>query len=165
MRQIRNNVFETNSSSSHSVSIGKRGPDESILDITQYDERCNYEPGIIIDTVGFCSFYDHSTQKEKLAYVMQQIAYINGFFEIFWGRDSERDQKLQEYYDCDDFKELEREICEYTGANCLRFGDLDGYIDHDSIVYDKYELMDEIGGDYVNFIFDPDSYVHFEFNG
>ena len=164
MKQIRRNVFETNSSSSHSVSLGKRGPDTSILEITQYVERCNYEPGIIIDTVGFCSFYNHDTQEEKLAYVMQQIAYINGYSDLFWDSGN-TEQQLKDYYDCDDFRELEKELWEYTGANCLRFGDLDGYIDHVRIVYDKYELMDEIGGDYVNFIFDPDSYVHFEFNG
>ena len=108
MRQIRNNVFETNSSSSHSVSLGKRGPDTSTLEITQYDERCNYEPGIIIDTVGFCSFYNHDTQEEKLAYVMQQIAYINGYSDLFWSSGN-TEQQLKDYYDCDDFKELEKE--------------------------------------------------------
>lgn len=95
---------------------------------------------------------------------MQQIAYINGFFELFWGSDNTEEQ-LKAYYECEDFIELEQEICAYTGAKCLRFGDLDGYIDHDSIVYDIYELKDEIGGSYINFVFDADSYVHFEFNG
>ena len=165
MRAIRRNVFETNSSSTHSVTISSNGNLESSkLEISEYDERCNWEPGIIIDTVGFCGMSDHDTQEEKLAYLMQQIAYINGYFDIFWGSGNIEEQ-LEEYYDCDDFRELEEAICEYTGAKCLRFGDLNGYIDHDSVVYDIYELKDEIGGDYVNFIFDPDSYVHFEFNG
>lgn len=165
MRKIRSNVFETNSSSSHSVTIGKSTRQDSYLEIEEYCDKDDYEPTIVIDTEEFCGFCDHNTQQEKLAYLMQQIAYINGYFELFWSSCSELDQKLQEYYDCDDFRELEDAVCEYTGAKHLRFGDLDGYIDHDSIIYDIYELKDEIGGDYCNFIFSPDSYVHFEFNG
>lgn len=164
MIQIRTNVFETNSSSSHSVSVGKHTCEDSYLEIAEYCGKGDYEPTIIVDTVGFCGFEDHATQHEKLAYLMQQIAYINGFSAIFW-RPENLEEQLEEYYDCENFRELEYEICEYTGAKHLRFGCLDGYIDHDSVLYDIYELKDEIGGDYINFIFSPDSYVHFEFNG
>ena len=164
MIQIRTNIFETNSSSSHSISIGKAGVEPSKLEIVEYDSRCDYEPGIIIDTVGFCGWDNYETQQEKLSYIMQQLAYINGYSDLFWGSGNIEEQ-LSDYYDCDDFRELESEICDYTGAKCLRFGDLDGYIDHDSVLYDIYELKDEIGGDYINFIFSPDSYVHFDFNG
>ena len=165
MRTIRRNVFETNSSSSHSVSISNKGsPGPSELEIVEYDERCNWEPGIIIDTVGFCSFYNHNTQEEKLAYLMQQIAYINGYSDLFWGSGN-TEELLADYYDCTDFRELEEAVCEYTGAKCLRFGNLSGYIDHDSIVYDIYELKDEVNNDYINFIFNPENFVHFEFNG
>ena len=163
MRTIRRNVFETNSSSTHSVTIGIN-PGPSNLEIVEYDERCNWEPSIIIDTVGFCGMCDHDTQEEKLAYLMQQIAYINGYFDLFWGSGN-TEELLADYYDCDNFRELEEAVCEYTGAKCLRFGDLNGYIDHDSIVYDIYELKEEIGGSYIDFIFSSDSYVHFEFNG
>lgn len=164
MKQIRINVFETNSSSSHSVSIAPYKLQASNLEIVEYDERCDWEPGIIIDTVGFCSMWNHETQEDKLAYLMQQIAYINGYSDLFWGSGN-TDEQLKEYYECDDFKELEREICEYTGAKCLRFGDLDGYIDHDSILYNIYELKEELNDSYINFVFNPNSYVHFEFNG
>ena len=164
MRKIRRNVFETNSSSSHSVTIGNHTCEDSYLEIEEYCDKGDYEPTIIIDTEGFCGFADHDTQQEKLAYLMQQIAYINGFSDIFWNSENLEEQ-LEDYYDCDDFRELEEEICDYTGAKHLRFGNLDGYIDHDSVVYDIYELKDEIGGDYCNFVFSSDSYVHFEFNG
>lgn len=164
MRKIRRNVFETNSSSSHSVTIGKSTCEDSHLQITEYCDKGNYEPTTIVDTVEFCGFCDHATQQEKLAYLMQQIAYINNYSDIFWGF-KKIEERLEDYYDCDDFRELEEAVCEYTGAKHLRFGYLDGYIDHDSVIYDIYELKDEIGGDYINFIFSPDSYVHFEFNG
>lgn len=164
MKQIRKGVFETNSSSSHSVTLGKGNTVPSELEITEYCDIGDYEDTIVIDTVGFCGFYDHNTQQEKLAYLMQQIAYINGYSDIFWGSGDLNDL-LADFYDCDDFKFLEEAVCEYTGAKHLRFGEFNGYIDHDSIVYDIYELKDEIGGDYCNFIFSPDSYVHFEFNG
>ena len=164
MKQIRKGVFETNSSSTHSVTIGKGITVPSELEITEYCDIGDYEDTIIIDTEGFCGFCDHDTQQEKLAYLMQQIAYMNGYSDLFW-RSGNIEEQLEEYYDCDNFRELEEAVCEYTGAKHLRFGELDGYIDHDSIIYDIYELKDEIGGDYVNFIFDPDSYVHFEFNG
>jgi hypothetical protein len=164
MKQIRRNVFETNSSSTHSVSIAEYNLEPSHLDIVEYDERCDYRPGIIVDTVGFCGWYDHETQSDKLAYLMQQVAYINGYSDIFWSSEN-LEERLADYYDCDDFKELEEQVCEYTGAKCLRFGSLDGYIDHDSVVYDIYELKDEVNNDYINFIFNPKSYVHFEFLG
>ena len=54
-----------------------------INDIIEYDERCDYQPGILIDTVGFCGWYDHETQSDKLAYLMQQVAYIMQV-EIFY---------------------------------------------------------------------------------
>lgn len=166
MQQIRRKVFETNSSSSHSVSVPCSDAAPSLLGITVNDTT-DWQPGIIIDAVGFCSYYDHDTQEEKLAYLMQQLAYLNGFSDIFYSStDSETAKELlDDFYSCDDFIELEEQVCEYADAKVLRFGSLDGYIDHDSVVYDKYELMDEIGGDYVKFIFAPDSYVHFEFCG
>lgn len=161
MIRIRKNVFETNSSSTHSVTIGG-GAEPSTLSFT-CDDITNWEEGIVIDTVGFCGWNNHDTQEEKLAYLMQQLAYINGFHDIFWSSPSE--ERLQEFYECDDFKELEEAICDYTGAKCLRFGNLGGYIDHDSIVYDIYELKDEVDNSYTTFVFSPDSYVHFEFCG
>ena len=164
MKTIRRNVFETNSSSSHSVTIGKHTCEDSYLEIEEYSPKGYYEDTIVIDTVDFCGFCNHDTQQEKLAYLMQQIAYINSFSDLFWGSGNIEEQ-LEEYYECDEFRELEEAVCEYTGAKHLRFGELDGYIDHDSIIYDIYELKDEIGGDYCNFIFSPDSYVHFEFGG
>ena len=166
MKQIRRKVFETNSSSSHSVSVPCSDASLSKLGIT-VNEKTDWQPGIIIDSVGFCSYYDHDTQEEKLAYLMQQLAYLNGFSDIFrsWIKGENLEEMLDDFYSCDDFIELEEQICEYADAKCLRFGDLGGYIDHDSVVYDKYELMDEIGGDYVKFVFADDSYVHFEFCG
>ena len=164
MKTIRRNVFETNSSSTHSVTRGNGNTVPSELEIVEYCDIGDYEDTIVIDAVGFCSYFSHDTQVEKLAYLMEQIAYINGYFDLFWAPDN-IEEMLADYYECDDFRELEEAVCDYTGAKHLRFGDLDGHIDHDSVVYDIYELKDEIGGDYVNFIFDPDSYVHFEFNG
>lgn len=163
MKIIRRNVFETNSSSTHSVTIGKSTCEDSYLEIEEYSPKGYYEDTIIIDAVGFCS-WDHDTQQEKLAYLMQQIAYINGFSDLFWDFGNIEEQ-LEEYYNCDDFRELEEAVCDYTGAKCLRFGELSGYIDHGSVLYNIYELKDEVEGDYCNFIFSPDSHVHFEFNG
>lgn len=164
MKQIRKSVFETNSSSTHSVSLGKGITVPSELEIIEYCDIGDYEDTIVIDTVGFCGMYDHQSQGDKLAYLMQQIAYINGYFDLFWAPDN-MEEVLADYYECDDFRELEEDVCDYTGAKHLRFGEFSGYIDHESMIFDIYELKDEIGGDYVNFIFDPDSYVHFEFNG
>ena len=100
MKQIRKGVFETNSSSTHSVTIGKGNTVPSELEIIEYCDIGDYEDTIIIDTVGFCGMYDHQSQSDKLAYIMQQIAYINGFFELFWAP-ANMEELLADYYECD----------------------------------------------------------------
>mgnify|MGYP006326600819 CR=1 FL=1 len=47
MKQIRRNVFETNSSSTHSVSIAEYNLEPSRLDIVEYDENQNVIAGIL----------------------------------------------------------------------------------------------------------------------
>ena len=110
MKIIRRNVFETNSSSTHSVTIGKSTCEDSYLEIEEYCDKGDYEDTIVIDTVGFCGFCDHNTQQEKLAYLMQQIAYMNSYSDIFWGS-GDVEEQLEEYYNCDDFRELEDAVC------------------------------------------------------
>ncbi len=104
---IRNSVFETNSSSSHSVSVAD-DTKEFVLDALYPDQD-----GIIeIEGGEFgWEWFKHNDAQTKASYIAQQFQYD--------------ENKL------DTIREV---IMEQTGAEDVRFVGLDdGYIDHDSV--------------------------------
>ena len=86
MIKVRRNVFETNSSSTHSVTINNSNLVPNEIPIEQDPEICDGEPTMMVELNGFCCWNNHETQMEKLAYIIMQIAYIldlhhaNGFY-------------------------------------------------------------------------------------
>jgi hypothetical protein len=104
---IRHGVYETNSSSSHSVSIGLQESKEFLLDTLYPDQD-----GIITIEGGEYGWewFKHNDAATKASYAAQQF--------------SHDDEKLQI---------LKEVIMEQTGAEDVVFEDLkNGYIDHDS---------------------------------
>jgi hypothetical protein len=103
---IRKGVFETNSSSSHSIAIASEDK-QFVLDTIYPDQH-----GTIIirgDEFGW-EWFKHNDAGTKAAYAAQQFAYDNNALET-----------------------LEYVIKEQTGAERVIFEGLDdGYIDHDS---------------------------------
>ena len=102
---IRQNVFETNSSSTHSVSLGGNNKD-FVLDTIYPDDN-----GIIhIDggEYGWDNFKLNNAE-DKASYVLTYFKYIDSSF--------------------DNIKNI---IIEHTGAKDLIFNDNDSYIDHQS---------------------------------
>ena len=170
MVKVRHNVFETNSSSSHSVTItdGRLVPNE--IPIEQNWNVCDGEPTMMVELNGFCGWDNHETQMEKLAYIIMQIAYILDLHHAngFYGSPEEIAEAREKLYESDEFKELEEIICDHAGCKHIRLvDDTEGYIDHDSVCVDMYELKEwDIPCEgYLGLVYGADSYIHFEFNG
>lgn len=167
MIQIRQNVFETNSSSTHSITIADSALLPSEFEVMIDD---NGDEVIHVDLVGFCSYHDHESQNDKLAYLVEQIAYItdNEYALNFYGTKEENEEAQEALYKTSEFRELEDAICDYADCKHIRINPRsEGYIDHESVV-DSLEDWAWFGMDrnnYLTFVFAKDSWVHFEFNG
>lgn len=138
-KKIRSRVFETNSSSVHSLVFSKEELEPSVLPVDKNDK-------IITDFGEFGREYCiYNTQEEKLSYLITCLYYLSNDFDSVEG-----------VYDNYDFKTLEKYVCEYTGAAGIKIlGKTDPYIDHQSIP--EYDI------DIVN-MYDKDSVINFIFN-
>lgn len=168
MIQVRRNVFETNSSSTHSVCISNPELVPSTLNIVEDWDICNGEPTILVELEGFCGGGSRTDQNSKLAYLILQLMYLTGNSSAngWYCSGEELVQAREEFYDTEEFKELEDAICEHAGCKHIRIAPgSEGYIDHDSVVYELYELKDECQQSYESLVFGKDSDVWFEFNG
>jgi len=129
MKQVRQEVYETNSSSSHSISIASWNRK------TIYDTLIPDEDGVIKLTGGDYGWEGGSSRDclDKCNYCAQDT--INN----------------QAYSDM-----LAEVICEHTGARLVVF-DCDGYIDHQSqgTSYDAFSSKDTLK----EFLFNPRSYL------
>lgn len=145
MKLIRNGVFETNSSSCHSISI--RIPlSNNDYDTIIPDENGNIE--IITEDFGWQQItYDEP--RDKLAYLM---IYIRDWVY------SEEEKSI--------FSErLLKVVKDHTGCNSLilkPYSDspyCDGYIDHQSAENNHLHWIFNNEFDLKNFIFNPQSYI------
>lgn len=131
MKQIRNKVFETNSSSTHSISFSARDTlEDNTMPIDEYD-------GYIHATFGefgweIESYYD---QESKLSYLLTMAAHLNGFY--FWCvNESEFEEDLKKFIETEDFKTLSDEIASYANCNGVWIDYGEGYVDHQSVYAD-----------------------------
>lgn len=136
-KQIRDKVFESNSSSVHTLTISKSGrePSKFIPDEDGY---------IHVDYGQFGKNYAiYDTQYEKLSYLVTLCYYCVGVY----GKTK----------DCYQFKCIEEAITEYTDCNGIIIDELEEpAIDHQSIPWD---------GDitFIN-VYDEDAVIDFVFN-
>ena len=139
MKQIRKGVFETNSSSVHTLSISRDGLEPSNLVL-------NKDGNIEVEFAEFGKdemIYD--TQYEKLQYLLSFIAYSSG---LYYGDASD----LAELYERYDFRDVCDTICEYAGAkDIIIVGNKEAYIDHQSMYDCVISLYDE--DEIINFVF------------
>lgn len=136
MRQIRKNIFETNSSSVHSLQIDGSGLEPSKLNI----DKDGY---IRVEFGSFGREYRiYSSQYEKLQYLITCLYYIT--------------YSVEEIYDSYNFELICNIVCDYTGAFGIKIvGDENkAYIDHQSIPYDGIKIINIYDDEEVkNFIF------------
>jgi hypothetical protein len=143
---VRSNVFETNSSSVHSIVYKNQTLDPSELPI-------NPKTGNIIghfDEFG-CTF-DYDSQDMKLAYLLTYIYYLEGMNE----------ERVKESW-C--FRELEEALQEYCGCSGLEIADYgEPYIDHQSVPDYVDEFIPFNKDSILNFIFNGNVVLHSEYD-
>jgi len=156
-RQIRKGVFETNSSSMHSVTISQG---------TLSPNRMEIHKGRYIK-VGAGEFgwglSKHRDQETKLEYLLMMVV------------ETEHPNNLEEFLECEGFKKLNEAISSYCGCDRIvpvnfnfrtesyeHNGELrsyvthDGYIDHQSCEYNNLDdFLSENNTDILDFVFNP----------
>ena len=164
MRQIRRNIWETNSSSTHSISFSSTDPFEECK--IPMDE----EGYLLIPMIGFCDTELYHHQEEKLAYAVQVAAAKNGIYLNYWSSNqkTKMEESLNELYHCDTFLNIEDEVKAYVGPQCkgIRFepDSYEGYIDDSSDYYDFSEFEADCGG-IIRFVFGSSSMLHYRYTG
>ena len=121
-RVIRKSVWESNSSSVHSLQISSDGMEPSKLPVDK--------DGYI--TVEYGEFGKdgtvYSTQEDKLSYLVTQCYYLGG-----WDYDVNRDNNYH-------FRNVEDAIIDYTGAKGIKIVGGEPEIDHQTVSSMEYEL-------------------------
>ena len=154
MRIIRRNTFETNSSSTHSISICDKN---MMWDTNIVDYLGNTEGDLHIKL----GQYDWGwqwvkTPYEKLQYMLTTIASILCVTDIMRDEEFTYEEDLNILYDDHNFKTLLYYVKKNTKFTNIIVDSLDGYIDHDSRVESLYDLVYEAHCDEIEeFIFNP----------
>ena len=136
MRNIRMCVFETNSSSVHSLVISNKDREQSKL-------KLNKEGKIEIDFGSFGKEHrEYTSQYDKLSYLITCLYYIAGY-------------DIENIYNQWEFDNIEKVVCSYTGATGIEIlGKVEPFIDHQSIPDNTIDIINTYDSDMViNFIF------------
>ena len=135
--EIRKCVFETNSSSVHSLVISNDGREQSEFELNEDGE-------IEVDFGQFGSdLHLYVSQYDKLSYLMTCLYYLAGY-------------DAGAVYDRWEFREIQNAVCKYTGAAGIKIlGEEEPAIDHQSQPHYEINLVN---------IYDEDAVINFIFN-
>lgn len=136
-RKIRKGVFETNSSSVHSLVISNEGREPS-------EFKLNKDGEIEIDFGQFGKDKRiYTSQYDKLSYLITCLYYLSGY-------------DISDIYDKWEFREIQDAICKYTGATGIKIlGEQEPEIDHQSQPCGNIEIVN---------VYDEDAVINFVFN-
>lgn len=141
MKQIRQQVFETNSSSSHSISI---------IELNDSDLMDN---SLIPDKQGIINLYggEFGWEIEDYNDAQTKASYMAVYSALYCS--DTRDELIQTLKDV---------ITKQTGAKEVnfKFTESDSYIDHQSCEPGAYDFVFENPEEMRNFIFNPKSILH-----
>lgn len=134
---IRAGVFETNSSSVHSITVPKDGREPSKLKI-------NKDGMIEVDFGQFDKdFHLYTTQYEKLQYLITCLYYLSSF-------------NYEDIYDHYEFGLIQDAVCKYAGAQGIKLlCQTEPEIDHQSQPYSGIEIIN---------VFSDEEILDFVFN-
>lgn len=159
-RQIRRSVFESNSSSTHSLQISINDT-WSTLEVDEFENKVITEFGEFGWEV--CNYRDAAT---KLSYIVTMLAETH-----------EDCCSMEELYETEDFKLINDTVAEHCHCDGIiidsnivvseylwdgkvhKYGDHDGYIDHQSVMSIS-NLLDEYGCTMEEFIFNTGVVLH-----
>lgn len=142
MKQIRSGVFETNSSSTHSLVLRDKSTPLSDSYLTVQDDGYVH--------VSFGEFgwgYDVlDSQEEKLSYLCTMAAYSDNNMasnEDFYKTPDFMaiNEAIQNRCDCNGVI-VDTEISKYVGADGASWPNFDGYIDHQSVYTSLQSFLD-----------------------
>lgn len=136
-RKIRKGVFETNSSSVHSLVISNEGREQS-------EFKLNKDGEIEIDFGQFGKDERiYSSQYDKLSYLITCLYYLSGY-------------DISDIYDKWEFEQIQDAVCKYTGATGIKIlGKQEPEIDHQSQPYGDIKIIN---------VYDEDAVINFVFN-
>ena len=164
MYKIRKNVFETNSSSMHSVSVYKNN-----FKLDPPNLRINNKNMVVsgFDDFGW-DIQDYISQDSKLRYLLTMVMEYNAYgedFEIYQDKDFKKIEKVvKDYCNCDGIEidsEIKFEKYSYCGE-MMYYWDFDGCIDHQSLEYffGVNDFLNSWGVTIKEFIFSPNVVLH-----
>lgn len=158
MKQIRRNVFETNSSSSHAISFSSSNHN---LDYTQLVPDIYGVIHIWFDEFGwgYYGYADTNSAQVKLSYLITQICETNDCPRPWCCKEYELQEAAEAVMETDDFKMLEEDIIStlkehgIPAEKIVVDAEREGYVDHQSVCAIRNILPDECGT-YSDFVFD-----------
>ena len=146
MIQIRYGTFETNSSSTHSLTLRPN-----------YSLEPNYlrvfKDGYIHVELGEFGWEieNYTDQYHKLSYLLTMIQYFNGLNTYWTNSREERDQEIRALMLTEDFQRINEAVAAYAGCEGIIIDPSEGYIDHQSV---ECSSLDEfLPTDILDFIF------------
>lgn len=155
MRQIRHSVFETNSSSTHSITIKHKGLGNNSMKVQ--------DDGYIHTALGEFGWEiaDYRSQEDRLSYLVTMLAEKHGFNTI-WCDDETAAERISDLMKTKDFKQLSDEVGNYARCRGVIIDNSQGYIDHQSHEYYNTlnDFLREYRTDIVEFVFGRGNIVH-----
>lgn len=134
MKQIRRNVFETNSSSTHSFSLCKGTYNDLSVDYDGYVHTQLGEFGWEIE--------DYFDSTSKLAYILLVAAHFSDHSFYYFRQDSSWEEEWELFKETDEFKDIEDAVKSHMNcAGIIVDEGSEGYIDHQSLE-NYYSLTD-----------------------
>lgn len=169
MRQIRKNVFETNSSSTHSVSVSSKNSSYDSYDCL--DPFKDYDNKVYVKFGEFgWEICDYDTPYKKLQYVVTMLVETEGnnitCVDDLFETDGFKliNDAVADYCDCDGiWIDEDMKLDSYEWDNKTHYYiSHNGYIDHQSCedYSSVQDFLDDYGVDITKFIFDSGVVVH-----
>lgn len=138
MIQIRRGVFETNNSSTHSITVFSKKLSPTTLDV--------HDDGYIHVELGEFGWEvtTYYSQNERLSYLLTMLYELIGR-NIPYSYNHE--QNVMDYMiESDDFARIVESVCSYADADGIVIDNTYGYIDHQSST-DEYSTIDDFLSD------------------
>ncbi len=157
MKQVRHGVFETNSSSTHSVSVHRNSTR------IEQNRMVVCDDGYIHATLGEFGWEeeDYYSQESKLSYLLTMAVHKNGLYAYNFNEREDR-EAIDSLQETEDFKRISAEVARHAGCKGIVVDYSSGYIDHQS--HEDYRSMDDFLNDYdvsiLEFVFGSGVVVH-----
>ncbi len=158
MKQVRRSVFETNSSSTHSITIthGKIANNNIRVDRDGYIHTELGEFGWEV--------WDYKGQAERLSYLVTMLAVKSDVTLWCYEDDESRTEKdiVEDIMKTHEFEKLSDEIGRHARCSGVIIDPSDGYIDHQSHedYRDFQDFLDQYNTNVVEFVFGRGNVVH-----